>query len=118
MAGQDIEQLEAASGPRRIPIHTALTRPVLFAGADRELSLANGVICVGLVLGIGISWYTAGVAAFLLLVGQAALARVTGYDPDFRRVYARHIQLRRYYVAAPRWDSRPPAIHAAVPVSA
>ena len=38
--------------PRRIPIHAALVRPVLFAGADRELALANGIVCLALIMGI------------------------------------------------------------------
>ena len=37
--------------PRRIPIHPSLTRPVLLAGAERELVLVNGTIVAALIFG-------------------------------------------------------------------
>lgn len=102
---------------RTLPLHTSLLRPILFGGADRELALSNGVICVALIFGIGISKYTLGVVVLLLTVGHWGLVRVCRYDPFFRHVYVRHVQLRDYYVAAPSPRARRPVVHAAVPVS-
>lgn len=102
---------------RTLPVHGALLRPILIGGADRELALANGVICVALVFGIGISKYTLGVVALLLTVGHWGLVRVCRYDPFFRSVYVRHVQLRDYYVAAPSPHARRPLVHPAVPFS-
>ena len=102
---------------RRMPIHTALVRPILFAGADRELVLANGVVCIALIFGIGISRYTLGVVVFLWTVGHWALTRVTKADPSFRQVYVRHIRLRSFYPAAGAPRGRAAIIHPSVPLS-
>ena len=102
---------------RTLPVHSALLRPILIGGADRELALANGVICVALIFGIGVSKYTLGVVALLLTIGHWGLVRVCRYDPFFRHVYVRHVQLRDYYVAAPSPHARRPLVHSAVPFS-
>jgi len=103
--------------PRGIPVHRALTRPVLLAGADRELALANGVVVAALLFGIGLSWYTAGVSAALLVVGHWGLVLLAKHDPDLRRVYVRHVSLGAYYPAAPRERRRAPVVHPSVTVS-
>lgn len=102
---------------RTLPVHAALLRPIQIGGADRELALANGVVCVALIFGIGISKYTLGVVALLLTIGHWGLVRVCRYDPFFRLIYIRHVQLRDYYVAAPAPHARRPVVHAAVPYS-
>lgn len=103
--------------PRAIPIHRSLTRPILLGGADRELALANGVIVVALLFGIGLSWYTAGISAVLLIVGHWGLVVLSKHDPQIRLVYVRHIRLGPYHPAAPREVRRPPLVHPSVPVS-
>ena len=87
-------------GPRRMPIHASLVRPILFAGADRELALANGVVCVALLFGIGVSRYTLAIVVFLVTVGHWGVTRITKADPSFRQVYLRHVRLRSFYPAA------------------
>lgn len=103
--------------PRTIPIHQALTRPVLLAGADRELVLANGVVVAALLFGIGLSWYTAAVSAVLLGIGHVALVLLAKHDPEIRRLYVRHIQLQAFYPGAAREVRRAPIVHASVPVA-
>ena len=112
-----MDETRAPAGPRTLPIHVALTRPIVLAGADRELTLLNAIVCFALVFGIGASRWTLGVVALLATVGQWALGRVTRYDTDFRRVYTRHVQLQSFYPATPSIHSRRPIIHAAVPYS-
>ena len=103
--------------PRIVPIHRALTRPVLLAGADRELVLANGVVVIALLFGIGFSWYTASVSAVLLIVGHWGFVLLAKRDPDIRRVYVRHVRLATYYPAAARAVRTAPLVHASVTVS-
>ena len=103
--------------PRMVPVHRSLTRPLLLAGADRELALANGVVVAALLFGIGLSWYTASVSGVLLLVGHWALVLLAKHDPDLRRVYIRHVGLAMYYAATPREPRRSPLVHPSVPVS-
>ncbi len=103
--------------PRIVPIHRALTRPVLLAGADRELVLANGVVVIALLFGIGFSWYTASVSAVLLIVGHWGLVLLAKRDAEIRRVYVRHVRLATYYPAAARCVRTAPLVHASVTVS-
>ena len=111
----DAEEATRTTGPRMLPIHVSLTRPVLLAGADRELTLVNAVVCFALLFGIGASRWTLAVVAILATVGQWVLGRVTRYDPDFRRTYTRHVQLQAFYPAAPSVHAPRPVVHPAVP---
>lgn len=106
-----------ADEPRLIRLHTALTRPVLFAGADRGLALANGVIALALVFGIGPSWATIGVAGMLLGVGHVSLVLLAKREPELRALYVRHVQHATIYPAAPAEFHRSPLVHPSVPVS-
>lgn len=108
---------EAAGGPRTLPFHQSLVRPILLWGADRELSLANGVVCLGLLFGIGFSRYTVPLVLVLLSLGHWALVRVARYEPLFRTLYVRHVQLRDVYPAAPTPRARVAVVHPAVPLS-
>lgn len=102
---------------RTVPVHRALARPLLLAGADRELALANGVIVAALLFGIGLSWYTAGVSAALLVIGHWGLVLLAKHDPELRRIYVRHVGLAAHYPAAARELRRAPVVHSSVPVS-
>ncbi len=103
--------------PRTIAIHRSLTRPILLGGADRELALANGVVVAALLLGIGPSWYTVPVSTALFVIGHWGLVLLAKQDPDFRRVYVRHVQLPAWYPAAPGERRRAPLVQPSVTVS-
>ncbi len=85
--------------PRELAIHRSLVRPNLLAGADRELVLINIFVAMALVFGAGLSFVTLGLAAFQVTVGHFALVQAAKYDPEFRRVYLRHVRHRTYYPA-------------------
>ena len=108
---------ETATQVRMLPIHLALVRPILLGGADRELTLLNAIVCFALVFGIGLSRWTIGLVAVLATGGQWTLGRVTRYDPDFRRVYSRHVLLQTFYPASVSIHAAQPVVHAAVPLS-
>lgn len=89
-----------AEGQRRLSIvHQSLTRPVLLAGAERQLAIANWITAAALILGGGLHWYTAGMGAFLLTVGHWALVQAAKFDPQLSQVYIRHIRYQEYYPA-------------------
>jgi len=110
-------EVGSSRGLRTVPIHVSLTRPIHLAGADRELTLINGIVIFALLFGIGFSRWTFGVCLLLATVGQWALGRVTRYDPDFRRVYTRHVQLQPFYPARASLHAPQPIVHASVPYS-
>src|SRR5438552_2092172 len=85
--------------PRRAPIHLALTRPLLLAGAERELVLVNGTIIAALIFGVGFHWASLTVAILLATVGHWGLTRAAKHDPQLSRVYVRHIRYQEYYPA-------------------
>jgi type IV secretory pathway TrbD component len=115
--GEAQEGTKAEAAPRTVPVHGSLVRPILLAGADRELTLVNAIVCFALLFGIGASRWTVGIVLVIATVGQWALGRVTRYDPDFRRVYARHVQLQAYYPGAPSLHAGRAVVHPALPFS-
>jgi len=109
--------LASSRGLRTVPVHVSLTRPILLAGADRELTLINLIVIFALIFGIGFSRWTFGVCFLLATVGQWALGRVTRYDPEFRRIYTRHVQLQPFYPARASLHAPRPIVHPSVPYS-
>jgi type IV secretion system protein VirB3 len=93
--------------PRRIPVHSSLTRPLLLAGAERELVLLNGTVIAALVFGVGVHWASLAVAGLLATLGHWALTRAAKHDPHLSRIYVRHIRYKPYYPA--RADVRTPS---------
>ena len=85
--------------PRRAPIHLSLTRPLLLAGAERELVLVNGTLIAALIFGVGFHWTSLTMAILLATVGRWGLTRAAKHDPQLSRVYVRHIRYQEYYPA-------------------
>src|SRR5437667_6904443 len=85
--------------PRRAPIHLSLTRPLLLAGAERELVLVNGTLIAALIFGVGFHWTSLTMAILLATVGHWGLTRAAKHDPQLSRVYVRHIRYHEYYPA-------------------
>ena len=71
-----------AESERRVSaIHQSLTQPILLAGAERPLAIANWITAAALILGGGLHWYTIAMGAFLLTVGHWALVQAAKFDP-------------------------------------
>ena len=96
-------------------IHQSLTRPILLAGAERPLALANWITAAALTLGAGLHWYTIAMGVFLLTLGHWALVQAAKFDPQLSRVYVRHIRYQDCYPARASIDAPPPLIRASVP---
>lgn len=86
---------------RRIPIHRALTRPVLLMGAERELVLTTGMLAAMLIFGAqSLPGLVLGVV--LWMVGVYLLRLMAKADPIMARVYMRHVKYQPYYPARAR----------------
>jgi type IV secretory pathway TrbD component len=96
-------------------IHQSLTRPILLAGAERQLALANWITAAGLIFGSGLHWYTIAMGVLLLTLGHWALVQAAKFDPQLSRVYVRHIRYQDYYPARASIDAPPPLIRPSVP---
>jgi type IV secretion system protein VirB3 len=96
-------------------IHRSLTQPILLAGAERPLAIANWITAAALIFGGGLHWYTVAVGAFLLTVGHWALVQAAKFDPQLSQVYIRHIRYQDYYPARAPLTAAPARIRASVP---
>ncbi|SEI19339.1 type IV secretion system protein VirB3 [Rhizobium tibeticum] len=88
---------DAGTGLHRNRIHRALSRPNLLMGADRELVLLTGLAAIILIF-VVLTIYSAlfGIAIWIVVVG--ALRMMAKSDPMMRKVYARHMRYRAYYL--------------------
>jgi len=85
MNARPIEGLE-------IPLHRALSEPILLAGAPRTVAIVNGTVAAA--LGIGLQLWIAGIA--LWAVGHAIAVFAAKRDPHFATVLARHLRQKAW----------------------
>ena len=71
-----------------VPVHRALTEPILLGGAPRAVAILNGTLAA--VLGLGLRLWLAGLV--LWAVGHGAAAWAAKRDPLFVDVVRRHLR--------------------------
>lgn len=69
-----------------IPLHRALTEPILMGGAPRNVAIVNGTLAAA--LGLGLQLWLAGLAVWI--AGHAAAVYAARKDPAFMQVLIRH----------------------------
>ncbi len=75
-----------------VPLHTALTQPVLLAGAPRNLAILNATLA--LVVGMGLHLWWLGFPLGLVVHTVAVL--LTKQDPDWFDIVRRHLRQPSY----------------------
>jgi type IV secretion system protein VirB3 len=75
-----------------VPLHGALTEPILLAGAPRGIAIVNGTIAAA--LGLGLQLWIAGLV--LWLVGHTLCVFAAKRDPHFGPVLARHLRQKAW----------------------
>ncbi len=83
---------------RSLPIHSSLTRPILFAGGERALVFSNYLAASVLILGVG-GLFATGFGIVLAIVGHSFLVRLAKKDPIFSKIFIRHFHQQSYYPA-------------------
>jgi type IV secretion system protein VirB3 len=73
-----------------VPVHRALTEPILLGGAPR--AVLNGTLAAA--LGLGLRLWLAGL--LLGILGQAAAVWAAKRDPQFVDVVRRHLRISGY----------------------
>lgn len=73
-----------------VPLHQALTEPILLGGAPRDIAIINGTLAAA--LGLGLQMWLAGL--LLWVVGHTLSVFAAKRDPDFAPVLARHLRQR------------------------
>jgi type IV secretion system protein VirB3 len=71
-----------------IPVHRALTEPILLGGAPRAVAILNGTLAAA--IGLGLQQWIAGLALFA--VGHSLAAFAAKHDPEFLPVLTRHLR--------------------------
>jgi type IV secretion system protein TrbD len=72
-----------------VPVHRALTEPILLGGAPRAVAILNGTLAAALGLGLRL-WI---VGLLLWAVGHAAAVWAAKRDPLFVDVVRRHLRI-------------------------
>ena len=78
-----------------VPVHRALTDPILLGGAPRAVAILNGTLAAA--LGLGLRLWLAGL--LLGLLGHAAAVWAAKRDPQFVDVVRRHLRYPQHLVA-------------------
>ncbi|TWB77204.1 type IV secretion system protein VirB3 [Nitrospirillum amazonense] len=76
-----------------VPLHRALTEPILLGGAPRLVAITNGTVSAA--IGLGLQQWMAGLA--LWVGGHALAVFATKRDPDFASVLLRHLRQRGWW---------------------
>ena len=71
-----------------IPLHRALTEPILLAGAPRTVAIINGTLAAA--VGLGLQLWLPGLLIWLIGHGTAVMAAKR--DPRFLDVLMRHVR--------------------------
>lgn len=72
-----------------VPVHRALTEPILLGGAPRAVAILNGTLAAALGLGLRL-WL---VGLLLWAVGHMAAVWAARRDPQFMDVVRRHLRI-------------------------
>jgi type IV secretory pathway TrbD component len=71
-----------------IPLHRALSEPILLAGAPRAVAIVNGTVAAA--IGLGLQQWIAGLILFV--AGHTLAGFAAKRDPDFMPVLVRHLR--------------------------
>ena len=75
-----------------VPLHRALTEPILLGGSPRGVAILNGTLAAA--LGLGLQQWSAGLVVWL--AGHSLAVFAAKRDPDFAAVLARHLRQRSW----------------------
>ncbi|WBO24331.1 VirB3 family type IV secretion system protein [Sphingomonas abietis] len=71
-----------------VPLHRALTEPILLGGAPHGIAIINGTLAAA--MGLGLQQWIAGV--LLWVAGHSLAVFAAKRDPDFAPVVVRHLR--------------------------
>lgn len=101
--------------PELQAIHPSLYRPILFAGVEPAVAIAEASIVLALVIVAGLHVATIVLATVYATAVHAAAALVTRDDPCISVVYLRSLSGRDYYPPHARLAAPSPRVRPAIP---
>lgn len=75
-----------------VPVHRALTQPILLGGAPRMAAILNGTLAAA--LGLGLQMWIVGLVFWMVTHGLCVWAAKK--DPKFMEVLVRHVRHKDY----------------------
>lgn len=75
-----------------VPLHQALTEPILLAGAPRGIAIVNGTVAAA--VGLGLRLWLAGL--LIWVIGHTVAVFAAKRDPQFAEVLKRHLRHRAH----------------------
>ncbi len=75
-----------------VPLHRALTEPILLGGAPRGIAIVNGTLAAA--LGLGLQMWLAGLLVWV--AGHSLSVFLAKRDPDFAAVLVRHLRQKAW----------------------
>lgn len=82
----------------RVEIYSALNKPNLVFGADRELILMTGVVSFALFF-TGLTLVTTFTAILILIINSFFLRLMAKNDPLMRQIFIRQVKYKKFYFA-------------------
>jgi len=76
-----------------VPVHQALTEPILLGGAPRAVAILNGTVAAA--IGLGLQQWIAGLV--LWIAGHTLAVFAARRDPDFAGVLVRHLRQKGWF---------------------
>lgn len=76
-----------------VPVHRALTEPILLGGAPRAVAILNGTVAAA--IGLGLQQWIAGLV--LWVAGHTLSVFAARRDPDFMAVLVRHLRQKGWW---------------------
>lgn len=76
-----------------VPLHRALTEPILLGGAPRLAAIINGTLAAA--LGLGLQLWLVGLLFWIIAHGASVIAAKR--DPKFMDVLVRHVRQKGHY---------------------
>jgi type IV secretory pathway TrbD component len=101
--------------PELQPIHASLYRPILFAGVEPAVAIAEASIVLALLVVVGVHVATVALATLYATAVHTAAAAVTRDDPLISAVYLRSLVARDYYQPHARLTAPAPRVRPAIP---
>lgn len=92
MSGRDPAADGAPVDGLEVPIHGALSSPILLGGAPRGIAILNGTLAAA--IGLGLQQWLVGLAMWA--IGHSIAVFAARRDPEFAPVLLRHLRQRSH----------------------
>ncbi len=90
--------MQEQNGLKAVKIHSALNKPNLLMGAERELILLVGLFSAMMVF-IAMTWQTFIVGIIMWVILSTLLRMMAKADPQMSKIYLRQLKYNAFYSA-------------------